>query len=95
MRFVHSLLLSLVAAAPALALVWRGADISSVPVVEAAGITYKDTNGATGKFENILKAHGANAVRIRVWTAGTYNTAFALSLAKVAPTLKNVAKRSA
>jgi len=64
-------------------LAWRGADISSVPVVEAAGISYKDTNGAAGKFENIMKAHGANAARVRIWTAGTYNTAFALSLAKV------------
>ncbi|KAH7103425.1 arabinogalactan endo-1,4-beta-galactosidase [Auriculariales sp. MPI-PUGE-AT-0066] len=83
MRFIASLLIAFVAIAPhARGLVYRGADISSVPVVEAAGITYKETTGASGKYENIIKAHGANAVRIRVWTAGTYNTAFALSLAK-------------
>ncbi|EJD50129.1 arabinogalactan endo-1,4-beta-galactosidase [Auricularia subglabra TFB-10046 SS5] len=57
-------------AASALGLVWRGADISSVPVVEQAGTTYKDTNGASGKFEAIAKAHGMNTARVRIWTAG-------------------------
>lgn len=66
------------------AISWYGADISSVPIVEASGITYKDTNGAAGSFESIAAAHGMNAARIRLWTAGQYNTAFGLSMGKVA-----------
>jgi arabinogalactan endo-1,4-beta-galactosidase len=63
------------------ALTYRGADISSVPVVEAAGIKYTD-GGTTKAFENIMTAHGGNTARVRVWTAGTYNTAFAISMGK-------------
>ena len=86
------------AAGLARALTWRGADISSVPVVEAAGVTYRDTTGATGKFENILAAHGMNTARVRVWTAGQYNTAFALSLGKVrqlSPKIRRLSDSSA
>lgn len=85
MLFFRSLaaLLSLTTAATALT--WKGADISSIPVSEAAGTTFKDTNGVAGKAENILKAHGLNTARVRIWTAGTYNLAFGLALGKVRP----------
>jgi len=73
---------AILCAAPAIALTWRGADISSVPIVEAAGITYKDTNGVAGKFENIAYAHGMNTARVRLWTTGQYNTTFGLALGK-------------
>jgi hypothetical protein len=63
------------------ALTYRGADISSVPVVEATGIHYTD-GGSSKAFENIVVAHGANAARVRVWTSGQYNTVFALALGK-------------
>lgn len=68
---------------PVLSLTYHGADISSVAVVEAAGVTYKDTTGTTGKMENILKTHGLNTARVRLWTSGTYSTTYGLALAKV------------
>lgn len=71
----------------ATALTYKGADISSVPVSEAAGTTFKDTNGVAGKAETILAAHGMNTARVRLWTAGTYNLAYGLALGKVRNTL--------
>ena len=79
------------------ALTYKGADISSVPVVEGS-IHYTD-NGAQTAFETIIKVlncrsvskmgadldiqnHGANAARVRVWTAGTYSTDFAINLGR-------------
>jgi hypothetical protein len=67
------------------ALTYKGADISSAKVVENSGITYKDVNGNSGALETILKNNGMNLARIRIWTAGTYSTAYALALAKVCP----------
>ncbi|TDL17634.1 arabinogalactan endo-1,4-beta-galactosidase [Rickenella mellea] len=64
------------------ALTYKGADLSSLLQVEKAGVTFKDTNGATGKLENILKTHGMNTVRIRLWTSGTYDLNFGLTMAK-------------
>lgn len=64
-------------------LTYKGADISSLTVVEQAGVSYKDTTGAAGKMEDILKAHGMNTARVRVWTSGTYSTSYALALGKV------------
>ncbi|TDL26235.1 arabinogalactan endo-1,4-beta-galactosidase [Rickenella mellea] len=64
------------------ALTYKGGDLSSLPIVEGAGVTFKDTNGATGKLENILKTHGMNTVRIRLWTSGTYDLTFGLAMAK-------------
>lgn len=77
---------SLVFASVASALTYRGADISSVPQVEARGIRYSD-NGSQQPFERIIVNHGANLARIRVWTAGDSNLNVALALAKRA---KNV-----
>ncbi|VDB84601.1 unnamed protein product [Peniophora sp. CBMAI 1063] len=62
------------------ALTYKGADISSVPVVEQS-LHYTD-NGAQTAFETIIKNHGANAARVRVWTAGTYSTQFAIDLGR-------------
>ncbi|KAI0058972.1 arabinogalactan endo-1,4-beta-galactosidase [Artomyces pyxidatus] len=73
---------SVIGSRSALALQYHGADISSVAVVEGNGITYKDINGATGKLENILKNHGMNTARVRLWTSGTYSTSYGLALAK-------------
>lgn len=64
-----------------LALTYHGADISSLPVVENAGIKYSD-NGSQKPFETILKNHGLNAARVRVWTKGQYDQNYALALAK-------------
>ena len=61
-------------------LTYRGADFSSLPVVEAKGIKYSD-GGSTKPFEQILASHGANLARIRVWTAGDYQLPAALKLA--------------
>ncbi|KAI0717439.1 arabinogalactan endo-1,4-beta-galactosidase [Cerioporus squamosus] len=63
------------------ALTYKGADISSLTVVENSGIRYTD-GGKVTAFETIIKNHGANTVRIRVWTAGQYSLNYALALAK-------------
>ncbi|VDC05486.1 unnamed protein product [Peniophora sp. CBMAI 1063] len=63
------------------ALTYKGADISSVPEVEAAGITYTDS-GSAKAFEKIIVDHGANTARVRVWTSGTYDTDFAIAMGK-------------
>ncbi|KAJ3535445.1 hypothetical protein NM688_g6978 [Phlebia brevispora] len=64
-----------------LALTFRAADISSLAVVEQQGMHYTD-NGQTKPFEDIITSHGANAARVRVWTAGQYDLSYALALGK-------------
>ena len=67
------------------ALTYKGADWSSVPVEEAAGISYKNTAGTAQPFETILKNSGANTVRQRIWVSpsdGNYNLDYNVKLAK-------------
>jgi arabinogalactan endo-1,4-beta-galactosidase len=45
----------------------KGADISWVPRMEAAGKRFYDDNGAQQDVLQILKDHGINAVRLRTW----------------------------
>ncbi|KAI0765017.1 arabinogalactan endo-1,4-beta-galactosidase [Fomes fomentarius] len=63
------------------ALTYKAADISSIVVVENAGHRYTDSGKVT-PFETIIKNHGANTARIRVWTAGQYDLNYGLALAK-------------
>ncbi|KAI0720349.1 arabinogalactan endo-1,4-beta-galactosidase [Cerioporus squamosus] len=63
------------------ALTYHGADISSLAVVEKQGVRYSD-NGQGQPFETILKNHGMNAARIRIWTTGDYNLQYGLALAR-------------
>lgn len=63
------------------ALQFRGADFSSLLVVEDQGVQYTD-GGVRKPFETILASHGANIARIRVWTAGNYTLEKGLELAK-------------
>ena len=65
----------------AAAITYQDADISSLTVVENSGINYKDS-GQTLAFETILKNHGMNAARVRIWTAGQYNLQYGLALGK-------------
>ncbi|PPK98416.1 arabinogalactan endo-1,4-beta-galactosidase [Kineococcus xinjiangensis] len=44
----------------------RGADISFTPQLEAAGITFSD-GGHVRPIEHILRANGANWIRLRLW----------------------------
>lgn len=67
--------------AAAASLPFNGADISSLPLLESQGISYKD-NGQTKPFETILSQHGFHVARIRIWTAGTYTQQYAINLAK-------------
>ncbi|CCL98582.1 uncharacterized protein FIBRA_00583 [Fibroporia radiculosa] len=77
-----SLFAIICAIAPAaLALTYRAADISSLLVVEEAGVVYSD-NGNILPFEDILTQNGMNTARIRVWTAGQYDLDYGLALAK-------------
>lgn len=66
------------------ALQYHGADFSSLANLENSGISYKD-GATTTKFETILKNHGANLARIRIWTStnnADYSTSYGLALAK-------------
>jgi arabinogalactan endo-1,4-beta-galactosidase len=45
---------------------YMGADLSSANEMEACGAVYKD-NGAAKDIFAILKEHGANLVRVRIW----------------------------
>lgn len=62
----------------------RGADISFTLQLEQAGVRFSD-GGAVRPVERILAGHGANYVRLRVWTnppAGYSDAASALALAR-------------
>lgn len=63
------------------ALQFRGADFSSLLVVEDQGIHFTD-DGVQKPFETILASIGANIARIRVWTAGNYTLEKGLQLAR-------------
>lgn len=64
-----------------LALTYKAADFTSLPLVESSGKTYSD-NGSTKPFETILASHGCNTARIRVWTSGQYQLSYGLALAR-------------
>ncbi|KAF8069086.1 glycoside hydrolase family 53 protein [Lyophyllum atratum] len=85
MRFLQLCLLSaLTILSPVKALTYRGADFSSLVNLENSGRVFKD-GGTTIKFETILKNHGANLARIRIWTSTSnseYSLAYGLALAK-------------
>ncbi|WP_309573499.1 glycosyl hydrolase 53 family protein [Deinococcus sp.] len=76
------------AAAPAQEFI-KGVDISTVQALEDKGITFSD-GGKTGDLLAILKAHGVNYVRLRVWNrpteSGGYNDR--AKLLKLAPRVK-------
>jgi len=63
------------------ALTYHGVDLSSLLLVEGQGVTFTDA-GKVAPFETILKSHGCNTARIRVWTAGQYDLSYGLKLAK-------------
>ena len=67
------------------ALTYKGVDWSSLLIEEAAGKSYKTTNGTTEPLETILKNSGVNTVRQRLWvnpSNGDYNLAYNLKLAR-------------
>jgi arabinogalactan endo-1,4-beta-galactosidase len=45
----------------------KGADVSWLPRMEAAGKRFYDDNGVQKDLLQILKEHGVNAVRLRTW----------------------------
>ena len=53
----------------------RGADVSSLKKSEDLGGSYRDENGVTGDALQILKEHGVNYLRLKVWVnpADGYN----------------------
>ncbi|WP_221184250.1 glycoside hydrolase family 53 protein [Kineococcus radiotolerans] len=62
----------------------RGADLSFLRQSEAAGARYADARGKVQPAEKLLRAHGANWVRLRVWVdppTGYSDNAAALELA--------------
>ncbi|RXW16187.1 hypothetical protein EST38_g9672 [Candolleomyces aberdarensis] len=66
------------------AIQYRGADFSSLINLENQGIRYK-VNGTTQPLETILRNHGCNLARIRIWTSNRdseYSLNHGLALAK-------------
>ncbi|EMD41055.1 glycoside hydrolase family 53 protein [Gelatoporia subvermispora B] len=78
---VSCLLLLVALVCSSRALNFRGADISSLIVVEDQGVQFTD-NGQVRPFEDILRTHGLNTARVRVWTAGQYDLSYGLEMAK-------------
>ncbi|KIY72641.1 glycoside hydrolase family 53 protein [Cylindrobasidium torrendii FP15055 ss-10] len=72
---------ALLPATSALAVTYRGADFSSLPILEADGQSYSD-GGTTQALETILANYGTNLARIRVWAAddSDYNLADMVAL---------------
>ncbi|KAI3618785.1 arabinogalactan endo--beta-galactosidase [Moniliophthora roreri] len=71
------------------ALTYRGADYSSLVNLENSGKVFRD-GGSTAKFDAILKNHGANLARIRIWTSDSdsqYSLNYGLGLARRAKAL--------
>jgi arabinogalactan endo-1,4-beta-galactosidase len=66
----------------AAALTYKGADISSAPMLQSAGTHYYTASGTQEGFEKVFAANGGTAARVRVWTSGTYTLSYALSFAK-------------
>lgn len=79
MRLILAALLAV--AHLAQALTYKGADFSSLAVVERAGRKFSDGGSQKG-LETILASHGCNTARIRVWTAGDYTVDYGIALAK-------------
>lgn len=88
MQLLHLLLLSVITCIrPIQALTYHGADFSSLVNLENSGIKYTDSTTGTSaaKFETILKNHGTNLARIRIWTSTSssqYSLTYGLALAK-------------
>lgn len=67
------------------ALQYKGADISSLLHLEAAGKKYSSKSGVVTPLETLLKNNGANSVRQRIWVNpadGNYNLDYNLRLAR-------------
>lgn len=45
----------------------NGADISSTPALEDAGVVYREANGDTEDVFTILDDHGFNSIRLKIW----------------------------
>ncbi|QRV97211.1 arabinogalactan endo-1,4-beta-galactosidase [Ceratobasidium sp. AG-Ba] len=77
--------LVLLAERVAAGLQFKGADISSLLVMESQGKKFKWTDGYVEGFEYILAKSGANSARQRVWVKpsdGNYNLDYNVKLAK-------------
>jgi arabinogalactan endo-1,4-beta-galactosidase len=66
----------------------RGADLSLLPEIEAAGVELKDQNGNPGSMLDILKQAGLNTVRIRLWHSPQSPTSGLSQVAKMAAQVK-------
>lgn len=63
----------------------RGADVSWLEQQERAGQRFLDDNGRPADALVLLRAHGANAIRLRVWVNpadGAGNAEYLLRLAR-------------
>ncbi|PGH26756.1 hypothetical protein AJ80_01520 [Polytolypa hystricis UAMH7299] len=88
MLFPHSLLVLLsagIVAHTSAALQYKGADISSLLMLERQGRRFSTTSGQEMGFERILAQGGSNSVRQRIWvnpSDGNYNLDYNVQLAR-------------
>lgn len=67
------------------ALQYKGADISSLLLLEASGRKYYSESGVVTPLETLLHNNGANSVRQRIWVNpadGNYNLDYNVRLAQ-------------
>ncbi|KAG6611003.1 Arabinogalactan endo-1,4-beta-galactosidase [Phytophthora cinnamomi] len=61
----------------------RGHDLSSVRLMEKKlGVVWYNNAGKEEAIEDILRAGGMDAVRLRIWTSGDYDLNYTLALAQ-------------
>ena len=85
LRAFSAFFLAYLVTAVSAALQYKGADISSLLHLEAAGRKYYSGSGVVTPLETLLKNNGANSVRQRIWVNpadGNYNLDYNLRLAR-------------
>ncbi|KAK9480267.1 family 53 glycosyl hydrolase [Lipomyces japonicus] len=85
-RAIGFLLLAVFLTCAQASLLYKGADVSSVLISEAAGTTFKNSAGMTQAIETILANAGINVSRQRIWVnpsdGWSYGLAYNLQLAQ-------------
>jgi arabinogalactan endo-1,4-beta-galactosidase len=46
---------------------YKAADISSLPEIESQGVRFYDSNGTEKFFTDVLRNHGVNTIRLKLW----------------------------
>ena len=71
-----------------------GVDVSALPDLEAHGAVYRDADGTPGDAVAILKRHGANLVRLRLFVDPSPDFNASMGATQSLPTVVALAKRA-